>query len=74
LPSLADDYILGSDGNIRAVVGVDVDYTGKRATLLIWRPRFRTNDAGEEELDAYQTLADQVCSLIIGLLSMHSRI
>jgi hypothetical protein len=63
LPRLADDYILGSDARIRAVVGVDVDYRGKMATLSIWRPQIEINDAGEEELVAFRTLIDQVFSL-----------
>jgi hypothetical protein len=63
LPRLADDYILGSDARIRAVVGVDVDYRGKMATLSIWRPQIEINDAGEEESVAFRTLIDQVFSL-----------
>jgi hypothetical protein len=59
LPRLADDYILGSDARIRVVVGVDVDYRGKMATLSIWRPQIEINDAGEEELIAFRTLTNQ---------------
>jgi hypothetical protein len=34
LERLADDYILGSDSDIRVVVGLDMEYkTGKNATL-----------------------------------------
>ena len=33
LPRLADDYILGSDGNVHAVIGLDVECRGKMATL-----------------------------------------
>jgi hypothetical protein len=65
LPRLADDYILGSDGNICAVIGLDVEYRGKTATLSIWRPRIFINDDGSEELQAEQTVINQVC-LIIG--------
>jgi len=63
LARLAEDYILGSDGNIRVVIGIDVDYKDKSATLSKWQPRFQVNDAGEEELVAHQTLSDQVCLL-----------
>ncbi|KIX08396.1 uncharacterized protein Z518_03052 [Rhinocladiella mackenziei CBS 650.93] len=59
LPRLADDYILGSDAEIRAVVGLDLDYRGKRATVSIWRPRIQVNAAGEKELVAHKSLADQ---------------
>jgi len=63
LRRLADDYILGSDARIRVVVGIDVDYRGKMATLSIWRPQIEINDAGEEELVVHQALKDQVFSL-----------
>jgi hypothetical protein len=64
LSRLADDYILGSDAEIRAVVGIDLDYRGgKRATLSVWCPRIEINDAGEKELVAHQTLSDLVYSL-----------
>jgi len=63
LPRLADDYILGSWGSIRAVVGVDVEYKGKMATLSIWRSRIEVNDADEEELVAHRTWSNQVGSL-----------
>lgn len=41
IPRLADDYILGSDGNIMMVVGLDLEY--KRlysAKAYIWRPQY----------------------------------
>jgi hypothetical protein len=62
LARVAQDYILGSGGNIRVVVGIDVDYKDKSATLSIWRPRVQANKVGEEELVAHQTLLNQVCS------------
>ena len=57
---LAEDYIYGSDGNIRVVVGIDIDYKDKSATLLTWRSQIQTDEAGEEELVAHQT-SNQVC-------------
>lgn len=40
LRTLADEYILGSDLEIRVVVGVDIEYSrNKRATFSIWRAR-----------------------------------
>jgi hypothetical protein len=66
LPRLADDYILGSNGNIRVVIGLDINYRGKMATLSVWRPRILTNDDGDKVLLAEQTVADQVC-LLMGL-------
>ncbi len=45
LARLADSYILGSEGNIRVVVGLDIEYKtsskdpSKRATISMWRPK-----------------------------------
>ena len=65
LERLADDYILGSDSDIRVVVGLDIEYkTGKKATLSVWRPNIITNEAGEKELVAQLIVANQVCNTI----------
>jgi hypothetical protein len=61
LRRLADDYILGSDGSIRLVIGIDIGYNNKCATVSTWRPKFQVNDAGKEEFVAHQTLSNQVC-------------
>ena len=62
LGRVAEDYILGSSGNIRVVVGIDIDYKDKSATLSMWRSRLYINGAGEDELVAHPTLLNQVCS------------
>lgn len=63
LSRLADDYILGSDQNIRVVIGIDIEYKAtKQATVSIWRPQIIRNDAGEHELRSIQSVVDQVCS------------
>jgi hypothetical protein len=61
LPNLADEYILGSDGDIRVVIGIKLDYLelGK-GTMSVWEAGIIKNDAGEPELVAVQTVADQV--------------
>ena len=70
---LADNYILGSDGNICVVVGIDIDYKDKSATLSMWRPQIQVNNAGEEELVAHQTVSNQVClHLFFVLLGIYS--
>lgn len=61
LERLADDYILGSESDIRVVVGLDIEYkTSKKATLSVWRPNIITNEAGEKELVAQLIVANQV--------------
>lgn len=63
LPRLANDYILGSDADIRVVIGIDVEYKGsKEASVSVWRPQIGVNDMGEQELSVLQTVTDQVCS------------
>jgi hypothetical protein len=40
LPRLADDYILGSRGNIKLVIGLDIEYrASKIATVSVWKPK-----------------------------------
>lgn len=67
---LVDDYILGSDGNIRVVIGLDIEYlargkgkgkeaSGKVATISVWRLRI-TDDGNGEELTAYQEMVNLV--------------
>lgn len=49
IPYLADDYILNTDGNVKVVVGLDIDYKkSQRARLSVWRPEYVLND-GELE-------------------------
>lgn len=62
LSRLANEYILGSDADIRVVIGIDVEYTGsKKASVSVWRPHIEVNDMGEKELSVVQTVTDQVC-------------
>jgi hypothetical protein len=63
LRRLADDYILGSSGSIRVLVGLDIEYDGRSATLSIWRSQLVTT-AGRTVLRAEQTVTDEVCSAI----------
>jgi hypothetical protein len=69
-PRLADDYILGSNGNIRAIIGIDIEYRGKMATLSVWRPRVLINDDGSKELQVEQTVVNQVCLVIGPILNL----
>ncbi|RDL33125.1 Uncharacterized protein BP5553_08564 [Venustampulla echinocandica] len=72
LSRLANEYILGSDADIRVVIGIDVEYKGsKRATISMWRPQIVINDAGEGELCAIQTVTDQLFCDDVGNLVLN---
>ncbi|KAF7858464.1 hypothetical protein EAF04_009064 [Stromatinia cepivora] len=61
LGRLADDYIIGSNGNIKVVVGLDVEYKNtKKATLSVWRWGTKTNEAGKNVLVSKLVVANQV--------------
>lgn len=61
LKGLAEDYILGSDGNIRVVVGLNIEYKqSKKATISVWRPQYVKQRDGREDLVSMQTVLDQV--------------
>lgn len=61
LAIIAEDYILGSDRDIRVVIGLDVEYhSSKKATLSVWRLGVIQNEAGQWDLVAEQTVVDQV--------------
>ncbi|KAF4629889.1 hypothetical protein G7Y89_g8261 [Cudoniella acicularis] len=53
LRDLAERYILGSDGNIRIVVGLGLDYQQEKAGISIWRPEI-VMDHGSEHLECVQ--------------------
>jgi len=61
IPHLADDYKLETNGSVRLVAGLDVDYKTKKGTISKWRPGYVENEHGEVELEATQTLYNQVC-------------
>ncbi|TVY81589.1 hypothetical protein LSUE1_G007487 [Lachnellula suecica] len=61
LSRLADAYILGSDADIRVVIGIDIEYKGsKKASISIWRPHIGVDTAGQTELSVMQTVSDQL--------------
>jgi len=59
LRDLAERYILGSDANIRVVIGIDLDYQQRQATISIWRPEITTRD-GIENLECVEKLSERV--------------
>jgi hypothetical protein len=60
IPHLADDYILETNGSVRVVIGLDIDYKTKNGTISVWRPGYVKNEQGQLELEATQTLYNQV--------------
>lgn len=50
LRKLAQDYILYSNGDIKAVIGVDINYRGKESTVRLWVPQYTWPD-GEDVPD-----------------------
>ncbi|KAH8809120.1 hypothetical protein F5884DRAFT_883065 [Xylogone sp. PMI_703] len=61
LSRLANEYILGSNADIRVVIGIDIEEErSKRASISIWRPGIGTNDVGEKELLAVRTVTAQL--------------
>jgi len=53
---------LGSDGDIRIVIGIDVDLKNTTAGWVsVWEPRIVKNEVGEDELVAQQTTVTEVC-------------
>ncbi|TKA61444.1 hypothetical protein B0A49_11799 [Cryomyces minteri] len=60
LTTVADDYILETNGSIRVVVGLDIDYKTKKATISMWRPEYVTDGQGHMELEAAQTMENQI--------------
>ncbi|TKA62120.1 hypothetical protein B0A49_13504 [Cryomyces minteri] len=66
LEDLAYSYIRGSGGNIKTVVGLDIEYTPpgkasktKKATLSVWRYGLVRNDDGEEVADCVQDIENE---------------
>ena len=65
LRHLADDYILETNGSVRVVIGLDVDYKTRKGSISMWRPGYVENKQGELELEATQTLYNQVRRFLI---------
>ena len=62
---IAEEYILGSGGNIRVVVAINMEYRNrgsKRASISIWRSNKFRGDTGPMH-EAKQELNQEVCLL-----------
>ncbi len=61
LVDLADNYLLASDGGIRVLVGIDVEYKKlKEASISIWRLKMSLGDDGQPEDEVIQELNNEV--------------
>ncbi|KAH0830069.1 hypothetical protein FOPE_10517 [Fonsecaea pedrosoi] len=61
LPRLAEDYILGSGGRVRCVVGFKLPYpAGNEATLSVWIPKLTDLSDGRKSLDVKQLVKEEV--------------
>ena len=68
----ADEYILGSDGNIRVVVAINMEYrnkVSKRASISMWRSHEFLGNKGPM-LEAKQVMVEEVCLLANDRLSL----
>ncbi|RFU72612.1 telomere-associated recq-like helicase [Trichoderma arundinaceum] len=59
LRKLASDYILRSNGDIRVVIGLDLNYHGKESTVSMWRRNFLQEDG--EELETLEVMQEIRC-------------
>ncbi|TAQ84869.1 hypothetical protein B7494_g6802, partial [Chlorociboria aeruginascens] len=56
LDRLAWSYIINSNGGIQVVVGLDLDYSNKRASLIVWRSVITTGVNGIDTLKCVKTI------------------
>jgi hypothetical protein len=65
LSELASAYIAGSCGNVRLVVGIDIQcLLRRRGTLSVWWPVERSGEDGSRRVDATRAINDDVRSLV----------
>lgn len=73
LRKLAQDYILYSNGDIKAVVGIDINYKGKESTVSLWRPRYTSPEDGTvEDLGLEDVMSYEVCTVYAVLAPCYS--
>ena len=63
LEKLAWEYILYSNGDIKAVVGIDINYGMKPSTVSLWRPEY-VQEGDERILDVQAEIAYEVCAYV----------
>lgn len=61
LIDLAENYLLASDGGIRVLVGIDLEYKkSKEASISIWRLKTSPGPDGQPEGEVVQELNNEV--------------
>lgn len=61
LVDLAENYLLASDGGIRVMVGIDLEYKkAKEASISIWRLKMSPGDEGQPEGEVVQELENEI--------------
>jgi hypothetical protein len=66
LDKLAWQYIQGSNGNIKAVIGIDISYGAKASTVSIWRPCYYREEGDElDTLDVRREVKDEVRDMVV---------
>ncbi|KAK0704258.1 hypothetical protein B0T21DRAFT_377859 [Apiosordaria backusii] len=61
LDKMAWQYIQGSNGNIKAVIGIDIGYGAKASTVSLWRPCYYREEGDElETLDVRREVKDEL--------------
>jgi hypothetical protein len=58
LSKLAWDYITYSNGDIKMVVGLDIRYDTKEATVAVWRPWYIHEEGEELDILKAKTIVD----------------
>ena len=72
LPRLADDYIIGSHGNIKLMVGLDIEYRGsKRATVSVWQSEEGYEEDGVPYLCATKITDNEVRLLVLTSIGIY---
>lgn len=58
LERLADNYIVVSEGDVAVVIGIDLEYRGIEARIMMWRPRIVKELDGSEAIVSEQTFCE----------------
>ncbi|KAI1826349.1 hypothetical protein F4861DRAFT_497987 [Xylaria intraflava] len=59
LRKLAWDYIQCSNGNVKVVIGIDINYGSTSSTVSLWRPKFIQEEGELDVLDVEQEIKRQ---------------